>query len=233
MLEKISNFNPKMLKWAREQSHLTLDIASERLDIDIDAIEKGQLLPSYVELRKMADLYNKPLSVFFLPQPPLIKNLNASCRTIPSQVYMELSPNVIKMIDHARLMQLNLYELHNNKNDKIYRFNFLKDNIESLEKIRNHINFTYEIQIQIKKDEEVFKYIREQLHDIGIYIFKESFQDKDVSGFCLHDNDFPVIMINNNNTFTRQIFTVFHELYHLIIGTSGLDFINDENTLHE
>lgn len=228
MLEKITNFNPMMVKWAREQAHISIDSASFKTGLDIEGIEEGQLFLKYPELRKLAELYNKPLVVFFLPEPPKIKNIETSCRTMPKNVYDELSPNTIKMIDIARFMQLNLYELHNNVNSNIYKFYLLKDSIDSLDKIREHLNFSYEVQKKIKKDEEVFKYLREQLYEIGIYIFKESFQDEDVSGFCLHDDVFPVIMINNNNTFTRQIFTIFHELYHLMSGTSGIDFINDD-----
>lgn len=228
MLEKITNFNPQMVKWAREQAHISINSATGKTGLEIKEIEDGQLYLNYPELRKLAELYNKPLVVFFLPEPPKIKNIKASCRTIPKNVYDELSPNTIKMIDVARFMQLNLYELHNNLNSNVYKFHFLKDLVDSQEKIREYLNFSFEIQKKIKKDEEVFKYLRDQLYEIGIFIFKDSFQDEDVSGFCLHDDVFPVIMINNNNTFTRQIFTIFHELYHLITGTSGIDFINDD-----
>lgn len=228
MLEKITNFNPKMIKWAREQAHISIDLASAKTGLDIKEIENGCHFLNYPELRKLAELFNKPLVVFFLPEPPKIKNIETSCRTIPKSVYDELSPNTIKMINVARFMQINLYELHNNINNNIYKFHFLKDLLDSQEKIREYLKFPFEIQKKIKKDEEVFKYLRDQLNEIGIFIFKESFQDDGVSGFCLHDDVFPVIMINNNNTFTRQIFTIFHELYHLITGTSGIDFINDD-----
>jgi len=65
------------------------------------------------------------------------------------------------------------------------------------------------------------------LEEHGIYIFKESFQDDSISGFCLHDQKFPVIYINNNNAESRQIFSIFHELAHLLFGTSGVDMRDD------
>ncbi|MEZ5578788.1 MAG: ImmA/IrrE family metallo-endopeptidase [Candidatus Competibacteraceae bacterium] len=47
-------------------------------------------------------------------------------------------------------------------------------------------------------------------------------------GFCLDDSQFPIIYVNNSSTKTRQIFTLFHELGHLIFQTSGIDRIDDQ-----
>jgi len=64
-------------------------------------------------------------------------------------------------------------------------------------------------------------------------VFKDSFSppgrkknddgDSLFSGFCLYDAEFPVIYVNNNKTKTRQIFTLFHELAHLLMETGGVD----------
>jgi Zn-dependent peptidase ImmA (M78 family) len=45
------------------------------------------------------------------------------------------------------------------------------------------------------------------------------------SGFCLYDKVFPIIYVNNSAAKTRQIFTLFHELAHLLFHTSGIDTI--------
>ena len=47
------------------------------------------------------------------------------------------------------------------------------------------------------------------------------------SGFCLYDEDFPIIYVNNTTAKTRQIFTLFHELAHLLFHTSGVDTQGD------
>lgn len=38
---------------------------------------------------------------------------------------------------------------------------------------------------------------------------------------------FPIIYVNNSSTKTRQIFTLFHELAHLLFHTSGIDTLED------
>ena len=217
-----------MLKWAREQAHFSIDEVSSRIKLDIIDVEQGKLPLNYSELKKLADLYRKPLVVFFLPQPPIMKDVNASCRTIPSKVYNDLSSNIVKMIDNARVKQISLNELNNGKNINIYKFLLIKEYYDNPSKIRKMIGLTDEQQLKIKKDSDFFSHLRDLLFEIGIYVFKDSFNDEEVSGFCIYDDQFPVIMINNNNTFTRQVFTLFHELHHLLKGISGIDFLNDE-----
>jgi Zn-dependent peptidase ImmA (M78 family) len=63
--------------------------------------------------------------------------------------------------------------------------------------------------------------------NIGVYVFKQNFQDNQISGLCLFDDIFPIICVNNYFAFSRQIFTLFHEIYHLIHATSGVDFFDD------
>lgn len=75
---------------------------------------------------------------------------------------------------------------------------------------------------------DAFEMWRSAFYNCGIYVFKEAFKDDSFSGFCLYDKDFPVIYINNTMSFSRQIFTLFHELYHLLLRTSGIDKTKDD-----
>ena len=63
---------------------------------------------------------------------------------------------------------------------------------------------------------------------VGVYVFKDHFRLDDFSGLCLYDDEFPIIYINNTTTKTRQIFTLFHELAHLLFRTSGVDTLDDD-----
>ena len=55
---------------------------------------------------------------------------------------------------------------------------------------------------------------------------------EEFSGFRLYDDIFPVIYVNNTSAKTRQMFTIFHELAHLLFHTSGIDTIHDEFIPH-
>ena len=63
---------------------------------------------------------------------------------------------------------------------------------------------------------------RERVEAIGVFVFKRSFKQQGVSGFCLIDPQFPIICVNNSTAKTRQIFTIFHELAHILVRSSGI-----------
>jgi len=69
---------------------------------------------------------------------------------------------------------------------------------------------------------------RDVFQDKGIFVFKRSFKEKGISGFCLFDKEFPVIYLNNSTAITRQIFSLFHELSHILLKINGITIPDDE-----
>ncbi len=55
-----------------------------------------------------------------------------------------------------------------------------------------------------------------------MFVFKDAFKQGEISGFCLTSREFPVIFINNVTTKTRQVFSLIHELAHLLFERSGI-----------
>lgn len=232
MAEKMTSINYKILKWARENSGTTLAEAYQKFGQEkIDLWESGKDFPTYAQLRSLSDYYRKPMAIFFFPNPPHMKDLQASCRTLPTQMYSVFTRNLVSVLDKARSMQLNLYEVYDGKTPALLRFSdcqFDTNNIENAAiQLRDVLNAPLFEQKKIHKMDDYFEYWRDKFYNAGIFVFKDAFKDMDVSGFCLYDNEFPVIFINNTYSFTRQVFTLFHEVFHLMAKTSGLDMFND------
>lgn len=232
MAEKMTYINPEMLIWAREESGTSVDDAIEKFGADkINAWENGDDYPTYAQLKDICNYYRKPVAIFFFPEPPVLKNISASCRTLPMHMDLIFSRNITKLLDEGRVMQLNLYELNENKNPLIHKINdetFDCFDIKAVaKKMRRILNISLDEQKRFKKYEDAFEIWRESFYQIGIYVFKTAFKNDDVSGFCLYDDEFPIIYINNSFSISRQIFTLFHELYHLLYKTSGIDLFKD------
>lgn len=230
MLEKISNYNKEMLIWARKDSHIPFEEVKEHFE-NVEEWEKGSLYPNYSELKKLANYYKKPLAIFFFPEIPDMKNIKLSCRTLPREVYNELSPAMIRMINYARAMQLNLYELFDGKNPNPI-FKALNNDI-SYDELRDILDFSYQKQYKQRDSVQMFKYLRDAVAELGVHVFKNAFKDDTVSGLCLYDEEFPVILINNTTSASRQCFTLVHELYHIFSATSGVDFRSDEAVFYQ
>jgi Zn-dependent peptidase ImmA (M78 family) len=71
-------------------------------------------------------------------------------------------------------------------------------------------------------DEQALRIWRSAVEHAGIFVFKNAFKQKTISGFSLSDDVFPLIYLNNSTTKTRQIFSLFHELAHILLRVNGL-----------
>ena len=87
---------------------------------------------------------------------------------------------------------------------------------------RSYLGVSLDDQKKWRNATEALKGWREAFEEVGIYVFKDSFKQATISGFCLSDDEFPLIMVNNSTSHTRQIFTLIHELAHILWRTSSL-----------
>jgi len=94
--------------------------------------------------------------------------------------------------------------------------------------VREYLGIPIDVQTSWQSDEVALDQWRQALQDVGIFVFKDAFRADNYSGFSLYDETFPIIYVNNSSTKTRQIFTLFHELAHLLFQTSGVDTLSDE-----
>jgi Zn-dependent peptidase ImmA (M78 family) len=228
--------NPAILRWAREGTGLSCEDVADKLKLKsisantVSLWESGEGSPSYAQLEKLAyEIYKRPLAVFFFPEPPKEETPKQSFRTLPEQEIERLPTRILYLVRQAKAMQINLGELYDDVNpaqNQIVRDLKYFPNTpisKMVADVRKYLNVQLVDQFQWKNPETAFKAWRKALEDCGVFVFKEAFKDKTFSGFCLYHDRFPIIYVNNSQPPTRQIFTLFHELAHLLLGTGGID----------
>lgn len=237
-METVSGINPKVLEWARRQAGLSLTEVAERLKKDpamIKSWESGNSAPTYSQLETLAyKVFKRPVALFFFPEPPDEPGPERSFRTLPTPEASGLNVDTRYKLREARAFQLFLYELNGNQNPAERR---IFDDItvssrdsasEAARSVREYLGVEVEARSQFPSVAEWFKECRERIEDAGVYVFKNSFKEKEVSGFCLYDPVFPIIYINNSTAAARQVFTLFHELAHILLHISGVTKLDDE-----
>ena len=227
MVVKCTSINPEILLWARESAGYSLEYicATNKKYSDW---ESGKDFPTYAELEKLANKFKRPLAIFFFPEAPQEISQKKSFRTIPEYEFDSLPPNIKFLFRKGLSMQENLKELNNNKNTEYTTFTkslgeFSNFNSKNIEQIRKLLDVSFDIQFRTNNRDEMFEIWRNSFADVGIYVFKEAFKDNNVGGFCLYDEMYPIIFVNNSTTKNRQIFTLFHELAHLIFKGNHID----------
>ena len=161
----------------------------------------------------------------FFPEPPEEDGIEQKFRSLPSDEALKLSPSVRYLVRSATATQMDLRDLHeNNFPDSFRKFiervDIHKRNPQILAtEVRKIIGVTLQQQFGWRSEEVAIKNWRTAIENFGIWVFKRAFKDDSCCGFCLNDAHFPVIYVNNSMSKRRQIFTLFHELSHLITDT--------------
>ena len=235
-----ANITPEVLFWARDTAGWAIEDVVKKLNqkkVDTQTIsdwEKGASKPTFTQLEKLAKFYERPIAVFFFPEPPQEETVKAMYRTLPSSHIERLSPKIRFLTREAMSRQLDLRELRRvgDLDDRLLKlqkssFSASAFNARKLaQQVRNIMAIPLEKQLGWRNGDydNALKIWRHKLEELGLWVFKNNFQENDCCGFYLPDKDFPVIYINNNMPKSRQIFTLFHELGHFLFSTGGIDF---------
>ncbi len=224
---------PSVITWARERAGFSVEEATEAFS-KIAAWETGEAFPTYPQLERLANTFKLPIAVFFFPEPPDLPAISESFRTLPGTEFAQIPRRIQFLLRKASALQINLFELCQEKNpaDRLITRDLAFPVTVSLavmaREVREYIGISIEDQCSWGTDDDAFKNWRQALSNIGVFVFKDAFRVPEYSGFSLYDEVFPIIYVNNSAAKTRQIFTLFHELAHLLFHTSGIDTIEDE-----
>lgn len=224
--------NSKILTWAREELNLTIEEVAMKIKKDPATIrnwENGSSSPTYCQLEKLSyNVYKVPLAVFFFSEPPESPKTKSSFRTAPDVILDKIPSTVLEVFREAEVMIENLYELNEGSNILSNQKNLLRDvtfsDISNTAiSLRSFLGISIDEQKSWGSSEHALKVWRNKITESGIFIFKKAFRNNDYSGFCLYDERFPVIYLNSSTTKNRQIFTIFHELWHLLLRANGIE----------
>ena len=229
---------PAVVQWARKRAGYSMDDALRHFK-KIAAWEAGDALPTYAQLEQMAERFKIPVAVFFFPKPPEVPPIEQSFRTLTAADFAAIPRTVRFFLRRGQAMQLNLAELNDSKNPagRVISRDLRPSTNTSLDKIaalvRDYLGVSVDEQASWKGVDEALEKWREVFATkAGVYVFKDAFRAPGYLGFCLYDDEFPVIYINNSSAKSRQIFTLFHELGHLLFHTSGIDMLDDHFIEH-
>ena len=235
MADRATGINPAMLRWAREQAGFpTVEAVAVRLKrpaAQIEAWESGSEFPTWRQLERLArDFYHRPTALFFLPAPPEEQIPSAEFRRLPEKDLYDLEPDTWLAIRQARARQLDLEELapfDDSSERQIVRDladSATPSSVDSLAmEVRRYLDVTVADQMKWGSEEDALDNWRDTVQSVGVWVFKRHFRQRDVAGFCLYDTQRPLMYLNNGQPKVRQIFTLFHELAHLLFEFNHLE----------
>lgn len=218
------------MKWSREQAGLDIITASKRIgrpENEIQEWEEGALSPTLAQARKAADVYQRSLAVFYLPEPPKGFQTLRDFRHLPDTQAYVYSSDLAQLIRQTEYRQNWLSEWLSDEGmdplDFIGTASQTTPAVKVADAIRARLGITLDQQMKCKTRRDALNLWIDKCEDIGINICRQTgIECEEVRGFALTDKYAPFIFINSEDAIVARLFTLAHEVVHLWINVPGI-----------
>ena len=234
---------PEVLHWARSLDRISLDEIAQKLKVDVakvEAWENGSEHPTLLQAKNLAKQYRVPFAYFYLPDTPQkTKRLEqVDYRVFGNRGIRDMSREMRWFLRDIEDRRDTMIELYQEAEIEPSAFS-LKIPIETAEEafaaqIRTLLSLTDEVQIKLRKPEAVLSYCISMLEAQDFLIFQAAkIQPVEMRGLSVAYDTFPIIALNRKDEPSARLFTLLHELVHIMTRTSGIcnDMSQDKTQL--
>lgn len=102
--------------------------------------------------------------------------------------------------------------------------------------IRSFLSLTNQLQIKLRKPEAALAYCISKLEEQDFLIFQAAkVRPEEMRGLSIAYEEFPIIALNRKDEPSARLFTLFHELVHVLSRTSGIcnDLSQDKDQINQ
>lgn len=225
------NINPTVLRWAREEAGYDQNEIAKKVDIAIDRYrmweKEGRNIP-LGKLKSIAGTYKRQLAVFLLPEAPAKISKPKDFRNL-SPTDSRLSKKVLEVMRDVNYFSEMAMELQGDAywKSRYEWMNLVKEKVKDGDsfkvQLRELLNISMDEQMQFGSDYEAYRKWRLAVEDrLGILVFQFPMPIDEVEGFCFTEKLPYAIIVNSSYGYYHRIFTIFHELAHILRHQSGM-----------
>ncbi|MEE8173275.1 MAG: XRE family transcriptional regulator [Alphaproteobacteria bacterium] len=230
-----AEIKPQLLVWARESAGFSIDEVADKLKKDppiIRSWERGADQPFMGQLRRLADIYKRSLSDFYLPEPPQERAIPHDFRRSPGEVALVYSPALRRQLRVARErrdLAMALYEEVGQAVPGVgVRITETADPEAIGGQVRQLLDIDFQEQRRWGDGRPAYNAWRRRIEALGILVFQfENVGPEEAWGFSIVEGDLPVIGINRKLAPNGRTFTLLHELKHVLLREGSICDIDD------
>jgi Zn-dependent peptidase ImmA (M78 family) len=148
-------------------------------------------------------------------------------RRLPDVGSRRFSPGLtldVRSAQQRRLLALEMFEEVGEKPPVFELRTSLNEDAENVAReIRDVFKITYELQVRWREPRIAFHAWRDKIEQLGVLVFQANrIETDEASGFAYWAETLPVIVVNRKDVFARRVFSLMHELVHLMLHQSGV-----------
>lgn len=227
-----------VLEWARRTAGLSLLQAADRLRIPetrLTALEAGRELPTRTLLGQMARLYKRAYTVMLLPEPPAIEEVPTDYRTLPGP-RQAIGPDTAYALREARRLQEAITDIVSEEPRLYPTFVPVGASLDDAESagsdFRASLGISVAYQTRWSDGAAAFRAWRGALQAVGIIALVEDMPREECRGFSLWNAELiPTVVVTRNEALVAQIFTLFHEVGHILLRSDAMCLKQEEDNL--
>ncbi len=227
--------NAEALVWARDRYGLSQEEAARKMRIKVERLtdwESGNKKPTNIQLRKLAEIYERHPWDLMGPFIPPVKDVELApdyrfCLNAPNEGDLKRLSRVQEWAERIRSYAISMLEDLDEEVPLLpssLRFSTDSDPETVAEIVRDMTSFPIEGQHDFPSSAkfEFIDVLRQNVEDLGIMVLKDSELIKvGARGLCLFQKPLPVIVFSNESP-GAQAFSVAHMLGHVLLGNSGI-----------
>lgn len=230
---------PELLVWARESAGLSTEETAHKAQVKEEQLlawEAGERRPTIHQLRTLGLIYKRPLAVFFLSHHPRAFKPMHDFRRLPGEIAGIESPRLrleIRRTEYRRQVVLDLHALRGEAPPSFTARASLSEDSEGVAgRVRAMLGISYQAQTALATDYEAWNAWRAAVEGLGVLVFQvERVDVAEMRGFCLAKEPSPVIATNIKDAPRGRIFTLLHEVAHLLLGEEGLCDLSEHGSV--
>jgi len=223
------HINPGLITWARTTAGFEPADLADKLDVEASVLsqwESGTSAPRLTQLEAIAQHCKRPLAALLLPEPPPEPQHLPDFRILAEPQASALSPEARFAIRRARWLRSAILDLYHEAGLTTEAHLPQVDPKGDLQggalAIREWLGITTECQFRWEDSSEALKGWRAALHSRNVLVLQMKMDMKEMRAFSLAFRDLPVIVVNISDASNGRIFSIFHELGHVIRQTGGI-----------
>ena len=211
-----------VLAWARAESGLSQGELAESLKVgpdEVESWERGAALPGRGHFSELAKLLERPSAIFFLPEPPTRSAVPTSFRNAPGLSDHRLGKDEIRWIRRSRRLQDLLSWVQQDAGAEPVTLPTAAPGRTPetiVQEFRELLAVPVETQLDWDSAGDAFRGWRSALENVGVVVFQLSLGKEGIRGFSAWDDFAPLVAVNTAYHPTARVFTLFHEVGHLL-----------------
>jgi len=226
--------DPALLEWACNRS----GVEQKELELKFRALPEwlnGEKLPTEKQLQSFANATFTPFGSFFSAKPPVDTLPVADFRVRRKRPNSPPSPHLLDTLflcqDQQAWYRDYLLDAGESSLDWVGSQRLDISPKIAATQCANELNLTVDSRSHASNWEEGLRVVRQALEAAGVHVMingvvgnnnKRPLDPDEFSGFALADTLAPLIFINNTDYKASQMFTIAHEVGHLLLGESGI-----------